>query len=201
MERGGDFVAGGNIGVGGALVRCNLNLFCVMKNCVSVAVVALAGAALCGCNHNDNPPTEVRLPIAVQYVPESVVFDRNDEEAKELYFPWASKFVVVNSADELPDDPFGFPKGYTDLNFNNTTLLIEYEIRREVYVTLENRFLKNYADGKYQWYKTIGNGYYDEPLENEAVLTRYAIAVDKLPEDAVVEAWTSITAVGWDWGN
>lgn len=63
---------------------------------------------LTACKHDNEPPSEVNLPITTQFLPSGVLFSLSDTEFVEKIKPWISKVVIANSVDEIPKDPLGF---------------------------------------------------------------------------------------------
>ena len=96
-----------------------------MAKYLNLAVVMLL-ALLVSCNHNDEPPLEVNLSVAEQYMPATTVFDADDKEFLDKVKPYADKTFVINSLAELNEDPFGFSNAYKGIDFDEYTLLVAY---------------------------------------------------------------------------
>ena len=79
---------------------------------LSLVLIAVS-LFLAACNKNEETSTVVDLPIREQFVPGNIVFDMSDTEFKDKVRPWVNRELIVNSEDEIPDDPFGFPESYT----------------------------------------------------------------------------------------
>lgn len=157
---------------------------------------------LTACNHNEEPPVEVNLPITTQYLPSGVIWDTSDAEFKEKIIPWLSKKVIVNSVDEIPNDPLGFTENYYKINYTNQTLLLYYDVDIYNFVSCHNRYFRNTVENTYNWSIQFGiSGKLNEDDSNleRLLFCRYAILVPKLPEDADVNIFISLVDNNWDW--
>ncbi len=147
---------------------------------------------------------EVNLPINTQYLPSGVIFDVTDADFKETVKPWLNKKLIVNSVDEMPDDPLGFNESYYKINFNNNTLLLYYDLDFYNIVSYQNRYYRNNIEKSYYWSIQIGiNGKLNEDDNNieKVIFSRYALLVPKLPENADVNVYISLTDHNWDWNR
>lgn len=173
----------------------------VNRVAVLVALLPAMGVTLTSCNNNDEPPSEVNLPIIRQYLPVTVQFAADDAEWKEKVKGWTNKKVIINSPTDLPDDPIGFSAAYKGVNFNEYALLVTYSVEDWEIETYDNRYYRNNVKKTFNW--TIGLGasmpYGDNP--EQLYFTRYAILVKKLPADATLNIWFSYRALDWDWSE
>lgn len=167
---------------------------------LSLILIALS-LCITACNHNNEPPVEVNLPIREQFVPGNIIFDMSDTEFKDKVKPWMNKQVVVNSKEEIPDDPFGFQESYYKINFAENTLLLCYQIHDYDIVSITNRYYRNTVENTYNWSIVLGiSGLINDDEEKEkAIISRYAILVPKLPADANVRIWHGLVNHNWDW--
>lgn len=161
--------------------------------------IILVILSLCSCNHNEEPPFEVTLPIQEEYIVKSEWISRYDSEKTAICKALDEKLFIVNSPDELPkDDIYGFGEAYTKADFKNYTLLIYYELHPWQVEVYRYRYVRNNTEKRYDWY--IGNRIGpEEPNPEKWQFTRYAIAVNKLPENASVMAWRSLISSDWEW--
>lgn len=112
---------------------------------MAVAILAVS------CNRHSEPPFETPLEICESYVPQTLMFDKNDSETAGIVGEWYGKTMVVNSADGLPDDPIGFTPGYSKINFKEYTLLIAYHWHRAAIDAYSNRWVRNNVESTYDW--------------------------------------------------
>ncbi len=167
---------------------------------LSLILIALS-FCLTACNNNNEPPTEVNLPIREQFIPGNVIFSMSDTEFKDKVKPWFNKQFVVNSVEEIPNDPLGFPESYYKIDFKENTLLLCYQINDYNTVSVTNRYYRNMVENTYYWCINLGvsgdinNG----DNKDQAIISRYAILVPKLPIDADVKIYFGITDHNWDW--
>ena len=152
---------------------------------------------LCSCNHHNEPPLEIILPISETYLPSSIELPNSlDEEQKRNIIHLVNNQHIVNSADELPNDPMGFSEAFDKINFKNSTLLIKYMLHDYSIDTYNNRYYRNTKENSYNWMINIGSASSDLDTDN-VTLTRFAILVKKLPEDANVKSWFGLSHIGW----
>lgn len=154
---------------------------------------------LCSCNHSEEPPAEVSLPIERQYRPATVEFQITDEDFVEKVKEFDNKDFIVRSVDELPDDPLGFSEAYRKINFNQSDLFIAYRIYRWDFESYVNRFYRNRIENKYNWEIHLGVAEKPDTESTTRYFNRFAIKVKKLPENADVKFWISLSALNWDW--
>lgn len=147
------------------------------------------------CNKNE-PPLEIVLPISETYVPSSIELPSSmDEEQKRNIIHLINNQHIVNSADELPNDPMGFSEAFDKINFKNSTLLIKYMSHDYSIDTYNNRYFRNTKENSYNWMINIGSA---SNLDSDNItLTRFAILVNKLPADANIKSWFGLTNLGW----
>ncbi len=167
---------------------------------LSLIIIAFS-IFITACNHNNQPPTTVNLPINEQFLPMNVEFNMSDTEYKQQTRPWWDKGVVVNSSEEIPNDPFGFQESYYKINFKNNTLLLYYQIHDYNVVSITNMFYRNTVENTYNWSINLGiSGDINEGDKIEkAIISRFAILVPKLPTDANVKFWHGLRDHNWNW--
>lgn len=153
---------------------------------------------LSSCNKNDEPLPTVQLPIAQEYLPVNFTFDVEDKDSYSEFLEWNKTKLVVNSADEMPDDPLGFSNAYSGIDFNNYTLLLFYLKHRWQPESCSNIFYRNRLENRYEWSITFGVS--DVPDEYKTItFSRYAILVKKLPADSEVVIWYGLSQLGGGW--
>lgn len=168
---------------------------------LSILLIALS-FCLTACNNNDEPPIEVNLPITTQYLPTGVIFENSDKEFRAKIKPFVNTKWIVNSVDELPNDPLGFSENYYKIGFSNHTLLLFYDIDIYNLVSYQNRYFRNTVENTYNWSILFGiSGKLNEDDSNieKLFFARYALLVPKLPDNADVKIQTSIIDHNWDW--
>ena len=148
----------------------------------------------CSCNNNKEPDFEIALPITSEFIPASIEINRDelDELEKEEISNLINKKHIVNDISELPNDPIGQNEAFYKINFQENTLLIMYKYHRWRIDTYANRFYRNTGDNSYNWLVKLGVTTDND--ETEVIqLTRFAILVKKLPADAIIEGWWSLS--------
>lgn len=160
--------------------------------------VFILSMLLCSCNNNNEPDLVIELPINSVYVPVSIEINKADldeQERKEL-LNLANNKHIVNDVSEVPNDPIGKNQAFYNVNYNENTLLIMYIFKTWPIETYSNLFYRNTEDNSYNWLVKLGTFLgYDE--DSEAIqFTRLAILVRKLPAEADVQTWYSITQLG-----
>ena len=153
------------------------------------------------CNKNSEPPLEVKLPISEEFVPANVIFDYSDKDFLNKLKEWNNKKVVVNSVEEMPDDPLGFNEYFYKINFSDQTLLLYYQLHDYDVVSYENIYYRNTKENNYNWtiYLGINGEINDEDNIEKLIISRYAILVKKLPDNADVCIWQSISDHSISW--
>lgn len=155
---------------------------------------------LFSCDKSDNPPSEVSLVINREYLPVSLTFDKDAPGAADKYGPWDEKTFVINSAEDIPEDPLGFTPGYAGIDFSTHTLLLRYEIHRYTIGAYSNSFIRKTLENNYNWTVIIGCENLGAEIWTKISLTRFAILVPKLRADATVLFWLSLYNLnGDDW--
>lgn len=164
-------------------------------------VIMVLAFVLCSCNNNDEPKNEINLPIIDSYLPMTVAVDIDDSESREIFRKWTDKDIVVNSLSELPDDPFGSSEAFKNINFDDYTLLITYNVHFWTIDTYRCRYFID-MEGAYNWAICIKSSDINVDVDNikQLYFTRHAIVVQKLPPDKDVSIWYSVGSIGWDWG-
>lgn len=143
----------------------------------------LIALCLCftACNSNDEPIPNSSIPIYESYLPGNVIFEVNDTEFRDKIKGWNNEMFIVNSLDELPNDPLGLPESFSKINFTDKTLLVYYNVHTYDIVAYESQIIKNNTEGQYDWIirlVTSGDLNYSDEIERMAI-TRYAILIPK----------------------
>lgn len=163
-------------------------------------VLAAGSLLLASCNKNDESPMEVKLPIIEAYMPVTMAVERSDTETMEKCREWHEKTLVVNAKEEIPqDDMLGFTEAYTGVNFNDYTLLLHYKMHRCNIDTYYNYYVRNTVENTYNWTMRIGITTLNDDTKTTTDFTRFALLVKKLPADADVRTWISLSALDWSW--
>lgn len=158
------------------------------------------GLLLCSCNRNNDVPTETLMSITQQYLPATVVFQQSDKDFLDKAIELHDKKFIINSLSELKSDPFGFSDAYRNIDFDNYTLLIIYKLHDWVIDTYRNRYYRNNLDKTYNWAILVGSSTVPgEPVDDTLYFTRFAILVNKVPQDTDVLMWLSLGSLNWDW--
>ena len=160
-------------------------------------VISILLLLFCSCNNNE-PDLEVELSINSVFIPATIEINKNDitDREREEIMNLVNNKHIVNDVSELPNDPFGQNEAFFNINFSKQTLLITYLYKKWSFETYSNRFYKNTKENSYNWVVKLGiNADYDEDTE-VVQLTRFAILVRKLPIDADVQTWYSLTELG-----
>lgn len=167
--------------------------------------IAMIFITLClaACNKSNEPPVEVPLPIWEEFVPGNVIFDYSDKDFLNKLKDWSNKKVVVNSTDEIPNDPLGFNDAYYKINFSDQTLLLYYQLHDYDVVSYRNIYYRNTLENTYNWTISLGiNGEInDEDNIEKLIISRYAILVKKIPDNADIIIWQSIQNHNWSWSD
>lgn len=158
-----------------------------------IGLVALF--CLGACSKNDEVPAETALSIVESYLPCTVSFNSSDSEWMDKVNGWRGKEFVVNNPTELPDDPIGFSDAYTKVNFNEYTLLLQYQVHRWKIDTYRTRYYINNIEGTYNWTISVGTSTVPDDNAEPLYFTRYAILVHKLPKDAKLQMWFSLNDI------
>lgn len=155
---------------------------------------------LSSCHNNDStPPTETMLPVVKHYVPTSVKFQRSDKEFFDKAKAFSQKTFIVNSVHELPSDPIGFSNAYHSINFKDNTLLVTYGLHSWLLETCSNTYYRDNVEKTYNWAIRMGTSYEPDPESEYLYFTRFALLVNKVPQDTEVIITPYVSALGWDW--
>lgn len=157
-------------------------------------LISMITLLLGSCNNNKEPDSEIELPINSEFLPASIEINKAEmeEQEREEISNLVNSKHIVNNISELPNDPIGQNEAFYKINFQENTLLIKYVYHRWSIDTYANRFYRNTGDNSYNWVVKLGVTTDDD--ESEVVqLTRFAILVKKLPADAVIETWMTLT--------
>lgn len=160
-------------------------------------LIFLISILLCSCNNNE-PALEVELPINSVFVPVTIQINKSElsEQEQAEIMDLVNNRHIVNDVSELPNDPIGHNEAFLDVDYSAQTLLIMYLFKIWTFDTYSSRFYRNTRENSFNWVVRLGiTGDYDEVAET-VQLTRFAILVRKLPVDADVQTWYSMTQIG-----
>ena len=167
---------------------------------VSLILIIIASAVMLGCYHNDSEPiTETTLPINRQYVPETTIFQRSDKEFFDKIQWLNEKKFVVNAQSDFPDDRLGFSNAYKNIDFSRNTLLLYYRVHDWKIDAYQNIYFRNNLEHTYIWNIHIGTSTIPDSHAETLHITRFAILVSKVPEDAEMKIFTVLSAINWGW--
>lgn len=161
-------------------------------------VIFVFSLLFCACNKNNEPELEMVLPITTSFIPTSVDLNKNDldDVQREQIKYLTSHEHIVNNISDLPEDPIGHDEVFRKLNYQENTLLILYLLHYWTIDTYSNRFYKNTKENTFNWVVRLGSAYEEgENNSDKTQLTRFAILVKKLPENAELKTWYSHTSV------
>lgn len=156
---------------------------------------------LCSCNRNDDEPaTEITLPIAEEYLPVTVRFNSDDKEWIEKTKGWSDKKLVIDDASAMPDDdPLGFSDAYKGIDFSRYTLLMTYHVRPYSIETYRNRYYRNTAERTYNWVINIKTADFSDDKYETWYFSRYAVLVRKIPDGSDVRIWYALSLINGGW--
>lgn len=160
-------------------------------------VISILLLLFCSCNNNE-PDLVVQLPINSVFIPVSMEINKSDidEQQRHEIMSLVNNKHIVNDISELPNDPIGQNEAFYYINYNEHTLLITYLFKAWTIETYSNQFYKNTKENSYNWVVRLGTTMdYDDDIE-VVQLMRFAILVRKLPVDADVQTWYSVTHLG-----
>lgn len=167
---------------------------------LSLILIALS-FCLTACNNNDEPVINGFIPIHQDFLPGSVIFEVNDTEFRDKIKGWNNEKVIVNSIEELPNDPLGFTESYSKINFSDQTLLLYYQTHSYDIVSYSSSMIKNNQEQLYDWVIRLGTGgdiNFGDDLER-LVFTRYAILIPKTPvTTSDLRVVFSVFDLNWD---
>lgn len=150
---------------------------------------------LSSCNNNNEPDLTIELPINLVYIPASIEINKADLDEQELknIMNLVNNKHIINDISEIPDDPIGQNEAFYHINYNEQTLLIMYIFKKWSLDSYYNVFYKDTKENSFNWVVKLGTTT-DLDDETEVVkLTRFAILVRKLPENANLKTWHSLT--------
>lgn len=158
-------------------------------------------AVLCACNRHEEPPMETVWPIQETYMPAGIIFDKTDTDFLDRCKEWDNKCLIVNDVAELPNDPLGFSDTYRYINYKNFSLILVYRLHRWTIDTYRCRFTRNNVENTFNWTLTVGSDNFDTQDTNKVTISRFAITVKKLPEDADLQIGWQYIDHGFDWSD
>lgn len=158
----------------------------------------MATLLFCSCNNNNEPDLEIELPIIGSFIPASIEINKNEigEKEKDEIMNLVHSKHIVNDVSELPNDPIGPNEAFYNVDYREQTLLIMYLYKRWTIDTYSNRFYRNTEDNSYNWVVNLGTSSDLDDDTDFVHFTRFAIVVRKLPADADVQTWYSLTQLG-----
>lgn len=159
-------------------------------------IIIIFSLILCSCD-NYEPDSEIELPITTAFIPFSIEIDLNDmdEMQREQINYLTTRAHIVNNILELPEDPIGQNETFKKINYQDNTLLILYIMHYWAIDTYSNRFYRYTKDNTYNWIVKLGTLSEGNNKPDKILLTRFAILVKKLPENAELKTWYSHTSV------
>lgn len=169
-----------------------------LKYLLSFLLIGILGS-LTSCNKNDDTPSEIRIQILEDYLPCSVTFDRSDKLFYELCSQWSNKYMIVNSKDDLPDDPVGFNSSYKNINYKEYSLLLAYRLHNYSIDSFRNMLIKNNIENTYDWTISIGSGDFGSDNYDNLTISRFAVKVKKIPDNANLKVWWGMKDLAFDW--
>lgn len=161
-------------------------------------LIILITLLFCSCNNNNEPDLEIELPINSVFIPASIDFNKTDldDHLREEIMNLVNTKHIVNDISELPNDPIGQNEAFFKIDYKEHTLLIMYLFKGWSIDTYSNRFYRNTKENNYNWVVKLGT-ITDIDYNTDVIqLTRFAILVRKLPVDAEVQTWYSLTQLG-----
>ena len=170
-----------------------------MKHMKQLSLIILMGILLfCSCNNNNEPDLQIEVPIISVFMPVSIDIKQSefDEKEREEIMKLVNNKHIVNEISELPSDPIGQNEAFRHINFQDRTLLIMYIFKSWPIDTYSNIFYKDTKENSYNWVVRLGTAGGDDDETETIQLTRFAILVKKLPADAQVQTWRSLTQLG-----
>lgn len=172
----------------------------IMKALAFSAIIMATALTACN-NNNTNEPPVTNLPINQCFIPTQQWIDKSDTELRRVCDQLNGKLFVVNSADELPVDIFGFPDSYTKADYSNSTILIYYHLHRwEMQSYFYSFYRDNVENRDLVWQIRNNVGGTLTPYPDKRQFTRYAIAVNKIPAGQKVVAGVSLS-MAWPWDD
>lgn len=162
-----------------------------------ISLLFLITLMVCSCNKNNEPDLVIELPINSVFIPVSIEIDKADlsEQERAEIMSLVNNKHIVNDVSELPSDPIGQNEAFYHINYKELTLLITYHFKSWTIDTYSNRFYRNTQENSYNWVVSLGTAT-DYDYDTDTVqLTRFAIAVKKLPVNADVQTWYSVTSL------
>ena len=153
---------------------------------------------LSACGKKDEPTLEAPINIKESFIPAGIVFSKSDYKFLNKCLDWTNKTVIVNSVDELPNDPGGFSATYYKIDFDHSTLLLTYKLHQLPIDKAEYSFIRNYYDNTYDWYINITSSSDIDEIPDNVIFSRMGIVVPKLPESAKVRTIGTVYDSGWE---
>lgn len=142
--------------------------------------------SLAACGGDDEPAVEyTHIAINETYLPCFISVGENpalNAECKDLN----NKCYIVDSADQLPEDPIGYTPGYESIDYNKNSLLVTYRFHAGSFDTYESIYTRNNYEKTYDWFINLSTSESEASSVGLKSLTRFAIKVPKLPKNAAV---------------
>lgn len=149
----------------------------------------------CSCNKNDEPALNIELPIISVFIPETIDINKTeiDEQERAEIMNLVNNQHIINDVSEVPNDPIGKNEVFYNINYKEQTLLIMYHFKMWPIITYNNQFYRNTQENTYNWVVKLGTTSDFDEDSDTVQLTRFAILVRKLPLNAEVKTWYSLT--------
>ena len=171
-----------------------------MNRIAIITLLAASAVAFSSCGgKDDEPSTDQTITITESYMPAGVGFDKTDTQFMKRCQKWNETNIVVNSANDLPDDPLGFSPSYSKIDFSRNTLLLTYRLHRWTIDTYSDDYTYNLATGTYDWSITLGATFFDEEESDEVHFTRFAVLVPKQPAGATTRVSVTLKDTSFNW--
>lgn len=153
------------------------------------------------CGNNDDAPAESQIRIQDEFLPSSLTFNTTDKNFYDLCKQWSDTHWIINSAKELPKDPIGFNDSYKNINFSEYSLLVVYRLHNFTIDTYQNNLVKNNLENTYNWFLSIGGSNFGNDNYDTLSFTRFAIKINKIPDNANLEVWWGFKDMSYEWSK
>lgn len=160
-----------------------------------VCFIFIISLLFSSCNNNHEPDLVIELPIVSVFIPLSIKINKSDidDQQRIELMNLVNNKHIVNDVSELPNDPIGQNEAFKHINYKEQTLLISYHFKSWTIDTYSNRFYKNTQENSFNWVVNLGTTADEDDDKDAVYLTRFAIVVRKLPVNADVQTWYSVT--------
>lgn len=165
---------------------------------IHLSLILFLFGFISSCGGNDDTPAESQIPIQSEFLPSGISFDTTDKNFYDVCRQWSDTHWVVNSAKDLPKDPIGFTDSYKNINYSQYSLLIVYRLHNCTIDTYSNGLIKNNLEDTYNWTISIGSSDLGSDNYDTLTFTRFAIKVEKVPDDANLKVWWNFQNLAYD---